>query len=31
MKVSENIIKGVYGIGFEKPSNIQKKIIPAFL
>ena len=29
--ISDNILRGIYSYGFEKPSSIQKKAIPVFL
>ena len=31
LKINDNILRGVYGHGFEKPSSIQIKSIPIIL
>ena len=31
LKINENILRGIYGHGFEKPSSIQSKSIPIIL
>ena len=31
MDINEKIIKGLYAVGFEKPSQIQSKAIPQIL
>lgn len=31
MRLSENVLRGVYSYGFERPSLIQQKAIPSFL
>lgn len=31
MKLSENLLRGIYAYGFEKPSEIQKKSIPPLM